>query len=424
MCGICGQVNFDEKDYSIIPTAAVMDCLKHRGPDAFGVHAQGRTVFGHRRLKIIDLSERAHQPMVDNQLGLTIIFNGAIYNCHELRLQLEGKGYQFFSAGDTEVILKAYHAWGESCVAHFNGMFAFAILHRDSGEVFLARDRLGIKPLYYSNNGKAFRFSSSLPALLVYKDIDTDIDPVALHHYMTFHAVVPAPHTILKGIKKLPPATTMKVRPDGTITEKNYWELRFAPSDDEQRYTFEDWKKQLLVLLRKAVKRRLKADVPVGVLLSGGLDSSLLVGLLSELGQRDLETFSVGFESIDDENGNEFEYSDYIARTFNTSHHKIEGNSGMVLASMPDCIRAMSEPMVSHDCIGFYLLSKEVANYVKVVQSGQGADEVRAGRRRRILRARGLVRRGSAINIQRSRTTESAAVHAPPVRIPSRPQSA
>ncbi len=379
MCGICGQVTFCEKSASILPTASMTDRLKHRGPDALGFYVQGNTVFGHRRLKIIDLSERSHQPMVDNQLGLAIVFNGAIYNCHELRLRLEDKGYQFFSAGDTEVILKAYHAWGESCVDHFNGMFAFAILHRDSGDVFLARDRLGIKPLYYANIGREFRFASSLQALLVYNDIDADIDPVALHHYMSFHAVVPAPHTILKGVKKLPPATTMTVRPDGTVIERVYWNLQFKPNEDEMAYRFDDWKKLLLIHLRKAVKRRLKADVPVGVLLSGGLDSSLLVGLLSELGQNGLNTFSIGFERIDDEIGNEFEYSDYIAERFQTRHHKIEGNAEMVLASMPDCIKAMSEPMVSHDCIGFYLLSKAVSNHVKVVQSGQGADEVFGG---------------------------------------------
>ena len=379
MCGICGQVTFGEKSPSIIPTASMTERLRHRGPDAHGFHAQGNTVMGHRRLKIIDLSERAHQPMVDNQLGLTIVFNGAIYNCHELRLQLEGKGYQFFSAGDTEVILKAYHAWGKSCVEHFNGMFAFAILERDSGELFLARDRLGIKPLYYTHNGKEFRFASSLPALLVDNDINTDIDPVALHHYMTFHAVVPAPHTILKGIKKLSPSATMRVKPDGTITENVYWNLGFEPIGDERAYSFNDWKELLLVHLRKAVKRRLKADVPVGLLLSGGLDSSLLVGLLSELGQMDLNTFSIGFESVDHETGNEFEYSDFIASYYHTHHHKIEGNAEMVLASMPDCIKGMSEPMVSHDCIGFYLLSKAVSNHVKVVQSGQGADEVFGG---------------------------------------------
>jgi asparagine synthase (glutamine-hydrolysing) len=353
--------------------------MEQRGPDAAGFHSQGHTALGQRRLKIIDLSERAHQPMVDSHLGLTIVFNGAIYNCDILRVQLESKGYQFFSHGDTEVILKAYHAWGKHCVERFNGMFAFAILHRDCGDLFLARDRLGIKPLYYTRSADAFRFASTLPALLAYPDIDTTIDPVALHFYMTFHAVVPAPHTMIRGVKKVRPGSIMTARPDGTIAEESYWNLSFKSTQEDDQYTFEDWKQLLPIHLRKAAKLRLKADVPVGVLLSGGLDSSLLVGLLSELGQSDLNTFSIGFESVDDEAGNEFEYSDLIADHFGTVHHKIEGSADAVLASMPDCVQAMSEPMVSHDCIGFYLLSKAVANHVKVVQSGQGADEVFGG---------------------------------------------
>ena len=379
MCGICGELSFGDNEPSILPVTEMTALMKHRGPDAVGLNVQGHAALGHRRLKIIDLSERAHQPMVDNHLGLSIVFNGAIYNCDTLRVQLEGKGYQFFSYGDTEVILKAYHAWGKACVNHFNGMFAFAILHRDSGELFIDRDRLGIKPLYYTVTRNAFRFASSLPALLAGQDIDTAIDPVALHYYMTFHAVVPAPRTMIKEVKKVRPGATMTVRADGTVTEDSYWDLSFVPYEEEEKYSFDDWKNLLTVHLRKAAKRRLRADVPVGVLLSGGLDSSLLVGLLSELGQTNLNTFSIGFEAVGDEAGNEFEYSDYIAAHYDTSHHKIEGNAGTVLASIPDCVEAMSEPMVSHDCIGFYLLSKAVSNHVKVVQSGQGADEVFGG---------------------------------------------
>ena len=277
------------------------------------------------------------------------------------------------------MILKAYHAWGPDCVKKFNGMFAFAIAHRDSGDLFLARDRLGIKPLYYTQTSQSLRFASSLPALLASRDMDAVIDPEALHYYMTFHAVVPAPHTILKNIKKLPPATYMRVRADGVLYQERYWDLSFGPAEDEHAYTFEDWKQLLLIHLRKAVARRLKADVPVGVLLSGGLDSSLIVGLLAEQGQTGLETFSIGFDDVNGEPGNEFAYSDAIADHFHTKHHKIRGNAETVLASMHDCMAAMSEPMVSHDCIGFYLLSKAVSNHVKVVQSGQGADEVFGG---------------------------------------------
>jgi len=379
MCGICGQIRFDNQASDIESVVKMTEVLKKRGPDALGLHVHGGSAIGHRRLKIIDLSERAHQPMVDNMLGLSIVFNGAIYNYRELRAELESEGYQFFSDGDTEVILKAYHRWKEACVSRFNGMFAFAIIHRDSGKAFIARDRLGIKPLYYADIPNAFCFASSLPALLVYDRVSDRIDPVALHHYMTFHSVVPAPHTILEDVRKLEPGTTLTVDPDGRITKKRYWALDFTPLADELEYGLEEWSELLLVHLRKAVKRRLIADVPVGVLLSGGLDSSLIVGLLAELGQEDINTFSIGFKDVNDERGNEFAYSDIIAKHFSTDHHKIEARDSQVLTSLEQCIKAMSEPMVSHDCVGFYLLSQVVSEHVKVVQSGQGADEIFGG---------------------------------------------
>lgn len=357
------------------------EAMAPRGPDASGLVARSRYALGHRRLEIIDLSESAQQPMVDSDLGLTVVYNGAIYNYPELRGELEQKGYRFFSSGDTEVLLKAYHAWGESFVDRLSGMFAFAIVERDSGRVFLGRDRLGIKPLYLAEVPGGLRFGSSLPALLAGGGVDTDIDPVALHHYMTFHAVVPAPRTILKGVRKLPPATTLRVEPDGLRAERTYWEPVFEPRDDERSLSFEDWQDRVLGVMRQAVKRRLVADVPVGVLLSGGLDSSLVVGLLAEAGQKQLETFSIGFETVGEERGDEFQYSDIVAERFGTSHHKIFVDSSRALPELPKCIRAMNEPMVSHDNIGFYLLSEEVAKHVKVVQSGQGADEIFAGYR-------------------------------------------
>ncbi len=379
MCGICGAIRFDGQMARAGATEAMCRVMTGRGPDAGGICLRKQAVLGHRRLKIIDLSERAQQPMIDSHLGLSIVYNGAIYNYPDLRKTLESKGYRFFSHGDTEVILKAYHAWGEDCVNHFNGMFAFAILERDSGGLFLARDRLGIKPLYYSRNPSRFCFASSLPALLAGDDIDTRIDPAALHFYMSFHAVVPAPYTILQGVRKLPPATWMRVGPDGSVAQQQYWTLRFGPDTEEEQYSTEDWKSRLLHELNQAVKRRCVADVPVGVLLSGGVDSSLVVGLLANAGQHGLNTFSIGFESVGGEKGDEFEYSDIIANHFATRHHKIQVGANQVLPSLEACVRAMSEPMVSHDCIGFYLLSQAVSQQVKVVQSGQGADEVFAG---------------------------------------------
>jgi asparagine synthase (glutamine-hydrolysing) len=379
MCGICGEFRFDRTQPQTEILQAMNAALVPRGPDAGGIFQMNHLAVGHRRLKIIDLSEHAQQPMLDNELGLGIVFNGCIYNYRELRTELRALGYRFFSDGDTEVIIKSYHAWGIDCVSRFHGMFAFALWERDSGRLVLARDRLGIKPLYVADIANGIRFASTLPALLAGGDIDTDIDPVALHHYMSFHAVVPAPHTMLKGVRKLPPATVRVIEMDGRSRDHRYWSLRFETPANEADLGYEDWQQLTLDALRTAVERRLVADVPVGVLLSGGLDSSLIVGLLAEQGQHGLSTFSVGFEAAGGEKGDEFEYSDIVAKYFGTDHHKIFVDSQRLLPSLQQCVQAMSEPMVSHDVIGFYLLSQEVAKHVKVVQSGQGADEVFGG---------------------------------------------
>ena len=354
--------------------------MRPRGPDAGGFFAQGAAAFGHRRLSILDLQATGQQPMVDSELGLAVVFNGCIYNFRELRSELTQKGYRFFSTCDTEVILKAYHAWGTRCVERFLGMFAFAIWERDSGRVVLARDRLGIKPMYLADVKGGLRFASSLPAILAGGGVDTDIDAVALHNYMTFHAVVPAPHTILKGVRKLPPATILTIEPDGRRREETYWTLRVGARREDRAMTMAEWREAVLGSLTTAVERRRIADVPVGVLLSGGLDSSLVVALLAEKGHAaGLKTFSIGFDSVGDVAGDEFHYSDLIAERFGTDHHRIRIDGNRALGALPGAIAAMSEPMVSHDAIGFYLLSEEVAKHVKVVQSGQGADEIFGG---------------------------------------------
>ncbi len=379
MCGICGEIRFDNTAADVGAVARMADSMVRRGPDAEGIVSRGRVALGHRRLKIIDLSPSSQQPMVDADLGLTIVFNGAIYNYPELRKQLEEKGYKFFSHGDTEVILKAYHAWGTECVERFNGMFAFAIYERDTERVILARDRLGIKPLYYAETSGRLRFASSLPALLAAGEVDTRIDPIALNFYMSFHSVVPPPRTILTGVRKLPPATICVVEPNGAMKTHHYWDLQFGQRADQKAYKFEDWCDETLEVMRRAVKRRMVADVPVGVLLSGGLDSSLVVGLLCENGGSDLETFSIGFDSVGGEEGNEFKYSDIIVDRYQTKHHKMFIDARRTLPALRECIGQMSEPMVSHDNVGFFLLSQEVAKSLKVVQSGQGADEIFAG---------------------------------------------
>jgi asparagine synthase (glutamine-hydrolysing) len=357
----------------------MMEALAPRGPDGSGLVMHGNVALAHRRLKIIDLTEKARQPMVDAELGLSIAFNGCIYNYPELRRELEQKGYRFFSHGDTEVILKAWHAWGKECVNRFHGMFAFVIHERDTGRVVMARDRFGIKPLYLAETPHSVRFASSLPALLKGGEVDTSIDRHALHHYLSFHAVVPPPRTIINGVRKLPPATIRVIEPDGRKADTVYWSPPYERDPSMSGLSSQDWRDLVLDALRTAVKRRMVADVPVGVLLSGGVDSSMIVGLLAEQGQHGLMTFSVGFEEANGEKGDEFVYSDLIARHFDTDHHKIFVPSERLMEALPGVFAAMSEPMVSYDNVGFYLLSQEVSKHIKVVQSGQGADEVFGG---------------------------------------------
>ncbi len=377
MCGICGELRFDQSVPDMEALKRMTARLARRGPDHEGVFNGGAVAFGHRRLSIIDLTAHSDQPMVDDDLKLALVFNGTIYNYKELRAELVEMGYDFTSEGDTEVILKAYHAWGENCVQRFFGMFAFALWDMRDKSLFLARDRLGIKPLYYALDGVSLRFASALQALLAAGGVDTQLDAVALHHHFTLHSVVPAPRTILRGVKKLPPAHTMTITATGEVKLQRYWSLdatRPAIELSEQ-----EWLAATRAVLLRAVERhRLASDVPVGVLLSGGLDSSLLVGLLADHVD-DLNTFSIGFESVAGEQADEFEYSDLVAKHFNTTHHKYALPNSEVLQHLPDAIAQMSEPMPSYDVTAFYLLGEKVADEVKVVLAGQGADEVFGG---------------------------------------------
>ena len=379
MCGIGGELRFDGRPARADVVVKMSERLAPRGPDGSGLWSSGAAALGHRRLSVIDLSSRGDQPMVDPELGLTVVFNGCIYNHRQLRQELEGAGYRFFSTSDTEVLLKGYHRWGEAFVERLAGMFAFCIVERDTGRAVLGRDRLGIKPLYLSEEAGALRFASTLPSLVSGGGVDCSVDPVALHHYLTFHAVVPAPRTILNGVKKLPAATLLVVEADGRRREVEYWQPRPDQEPSGGPASDAEWREAVAAGLRLAVERRMVSDVPVGVLLSGGLDSSLIVGLLRERGQGQLATFSIGFETIGDEDGDEFRWSDVVARRFDTDHHQIRIPTSQVLAAVEPTVAAMSEPMVSHDVVAFFLLSQQVAQHVKVVQSGQGADEVFAG---------------------------------------------
>ncbi|WBB68137.1 N-acetylglutaminylglutamine amidotransferase [Micromonospora sp. WMMD812] len=379
MCGITGEARFDGSRPDAAAVTRMTEALRSRGPDGEGLWNDDWITLGHRRLTIIDLSDAGAQPMVRTDLGLALVFNGCVYNYPQLREELRDAGYTFHSTSDTEVILVAYARWGERFVDHLVGMFAIGLVDRARRRLVLARDRLGIKPLYLAESPGRLRFASSLPALLRAGDVDTSIDPVALHHYLSWHSIVPAPRTILRGVRKLPPATVRIVEADGRSRDEVYWRPDYVREPADAALDARDWQAAVGDALRTAVRRRLVADVPVGVLLSGGLDSSLIVALLAEAGQEHLRTFSIGFDSRGDESGDEFHYSDLVARTFDTDHQRIHLTDDDLVPALRRTVLAMTEPMGSHDVVGFHLLSEQVARHVKVAQSGQGADEVFAG---------------------------------------------
>ncbi len=378
MCGLYGALSFSDQSIDMSIAEAMSAKVARRGPDDKGHWSDGPVMLGHRRLSIIDLSAMGRQPMQDVSERYCIVFNGTIYNYPELREQLIAGGYLFRSHSDTEVIINAYACWGESCTEKLHGMFAFAIWDRQIKKLFLARDRLGIKPLYYSQTSRGFYFASNPQALIATGQCDTSIDLAGLHFQLSLHAVIPAPRTLLNGVRKCRPGYQMTIQPDGSTKERQYWELKAHRA--AKPLGAEEWNERIHAALIESVKRRINiADVPVGVLLSGGLDSSLLVALLAEAGVGQIKTFSIGFEDQPEERGNEFEFSDPVAERYQTEHHKYLIPNDQVLARLPEAVEAMAEPMVGQDAVAFYLLSEQVSKAVKVVQSGQGADEVFAG---------------------------------------------
>ena len=376
MCGICGELSLRGQTANEQRIKAMLAQLERRGPDDQGIYMNKQVGLGHQRLAIIDLSSASHQPMHNDDKSLSIVFNGTIYNYPQLRQQLQAKGVQFKSSGDTEVILGAYQVWGEHCVEKLIGMFAFAVWDDKKQKLFVARDRLGIKPFYYTKTNNGFYFASNTQALLATGEVDTSIDVQALQHQFTLHAVVPAPRTILNGVRKLPPGHFMWIDSAGVSQPQAYWNLTAQRTQIRSEL---EWVEEIQQALQLAVDRRLEiADVPVGVLLSGGLDSSLLVGLLAQR-HGVVNTYSVGFEDQPEERGHEFEYSDAVVERFATNHQRFHIANDQVLTRLPEAIACMPEPMVAQDAVAFYLLAEQVSKDIKVVQSGQGADEVFAG---------------------------------------------
>ena len=351
--------------------------IEHRGPDDGGSWADPvrRVALGHRRLSIIDLSNAGHQPMSNEDGTVWITFGGEIYNHEELRPGLEGKGHVYRSQTDTETIIHLYEEEGPACVERLEGMFHYAIWDARSGELHLARDRLGKKPLYYVRRPDGFVFASEIKALLEHPAVTAELDEEAFFHYLTF-VCTPAPMTMFAGIRKLEPAERMTVRPDGSTTSEIYW----TPFTDEAARSVEGLSEReleirLVDLLRDSIRSRMMSDVPFGVFLSGGVDSSTNVALMSELMSEPVRTFSVGF--AEHERYNELEFARLVARRFGTDHHEVVIDSADLESFIPELVYHQDEPIADWVAVPLHYLSKLArGDGTYVVQIGEGSDEL------------------------------------------------
>lgn len=380
MCGINGIYGLKDADVAKRKVEAMNTCMKHRGPDDEGVYANEKIALGHRRLAIIDLSAAGHQPMQSFDGRYRIIYNGELYNFKELKFELQrivaGSGQQayFFQTNtDTEVIIAAYARWGADCVKRFNGMFAFAIWDDHTNELFVARDRLGIKPLYYLYTNGVFAFSSELRSLLAAGLIPKKLNENGLIDYLRYQTVH-APDTIIKGIKMLMPGHFLQIKNENPVIKK-YWSLTADISEASKNKSYEEVCKDVNQLLTKSVERRLIADVPFGAFLSGGIDSSAIVGLMSKVSAEKVKTFSITF---DESEFSESKYAQLIAKKFNTDHHEIKLSPADFLKELPNALKAMDHP--SGDGPNTYIVSKATRNGgITMALSGLGGDELFAG---------------------------------------------
>jgi len=379
MCGILGFLTYQAVN---IPDEGVLrsmrDTLLHRGPDDSGEFIRplddgGPFVFfGHRRLSIIDLTS-GHQPLSNENGKIWVTFNGEIYNFQELRNQLEALGHQFKTNSDTEVIAHAYEEYGESCLRHFNGMFAIGIWDGMRKRLFLARDRLGKKPLYYSLMNDTFLFASELKALLAYPCFSRKVDPLSFMKYLFFE-YVPSPHTIFNDAKKLPPASYL-IWQKGGVKIKEYWSP-FDSENKEKNLLEPEVESRMIELLRQSVKRRLISDVPLGVFLSGGIDSSAITAFAQEEARGKIKTFSIGFE---DPSFDESKYARVASEYLGTDHHEQTMTPADLLNLVPNLPDILDEPMADASILPTYLLSKFTRRYVTVALGGDGGDELFAG---------------------------------------------
>ena len=393
MCGICGEIDFRRTGIRVEVIHRMCDVLEHRGPDDKGmVFLRGEHFFelkypleipaheiyfevalGHRRLSIIDLSDAGHQPMCNEDRTVWIVFNGEIYNFMNLREELEKKGHWFKSKSDTEVIIHAYEEWGTDCLERFRGMFAFAIWDAKQKQLFMARDRLGKKPLVYFYQNGRFCFASEIKSILQVPDIDKRINCTAIHHYLTYQ-YVPSPDTIFEGIKKLPPAHYLLYDRNGNIRIERYWKLNFN-SRQKNHADVQEFIDLIRTGLEESVKLRLISDVPLGAFLSGGIDSSLVVGIMAKLSRKPVKTFSIGFE---EKGFDELYYARMVSDCFGTEHHEFVVKPDAIKI-LPKLVWHYNEPFADSSAIPTYYVSNMTKDFVKVVLTGDAGDENFAG---------------------------------------------
>jgi asparagine synthase (glutamine-hydrolysing) len=370
MCGIIGLINFktpiERKQIKLMTSS-----LSHRGPDEEGIWIDGNVALGHRRLAIIDLST-GKQPMSNEDGKIWIAFNGEIYNYKELRQQLIEKGYRFKTNSDTEVIVHSYEEWGDSCVEKFRGMFAFGIVDLYHRRIFLARDHLGIKPLYYIYTPTCFAFSSEIQALRQLP-LNLDLDFQAIDQYLWLQ-YIPPPKTAFQQIKKLKPAHRFSITFDGNLTPtEEYWKINFIPICNRSE---SDWLDELEFVLKDSVETHLVSDVPFGAFLSGGVDSSAIVAYMSQLLKEPVKTFSIGFEEVE---FNELNYAETAAKRWRTEHYTEIVKPEAIEILLPKLVKHYGEPFGDSSAIPTYYVCKIAREHVTMVLSGDGGDESFAG---------------------------------------------
>ncbi|MBL8012791.1 MAG: asparagine synthase (glutamine-hydrolyzing) [Candidatus Omnitrophica bacterium] len=380
MCGICGQLNTNNKSVSRELLEQMTAALSHRGPDDSGIFLSPAGTsssinigLGHRRLSIIDLSQSGHQPMSNEHKSIWMVFNGEIYNHLSLRKELESAGHRFSSNTDSEVIIHLYEQEGIDCLKRLNGMFAFALWDSTAETFYLCRDHVGIKPVVYCWNNNTLTFASEIRSLLKNTDISRDINYEALNLYLTFN-YIPAPHTIYNHIHKLPPGSYLMLKGSQPVI-KRYWALPSVLPD----ISFQEAKSHLYTQLENSVRQQLMADVPVGAFLSGGIDSSIIVGLMARVSSVKVKTFSIGFDDIP--LFDETSYAKKVAQFHPTDHTEIKLNSRHLLNVFSDLLSWFDEPFADSSAIATFIVSRETRRHLKVALSGDGGDELFAGYR-------------------------------------------